>query len=485
MTNRLIAPNLQFCDQNGSPYAGGSLSFFQSGTSTPLAVFSDKALSISRGTVVALDSAGRAGDVFLQNVAYKVVLADINSVQIWTADPVYASDFSALAQVQATNGSPNGQLAGAAGSIGIPASMAWDFVGQILYVCTTTGSAASAAWTAVNAASAAAIVPPPQGYLTPTSQTPIIPGDVISATSLFYTPYVGNIVPIFNGASFVPTAFSELTLNLTAGAHAANGIYDVFVFNNTGVVTIATGPAWSNSGAGTGARGTGAGTTQLSRVSGIWTNSVAISGAKNGASSFNIGAGLGTCVGSIFIDSVAGQVTFHRTAAQSRKWSAWNFYNRAPIYLRVLDPTASWTYASATVRASNGNNANSLTAFAGLAEEAVTLDFSQSVSQQCQIGNPNGFTIINGSAVTGIGANSTTVSSFKNGAISITQNAGFAGNSVGLTETFENDLKAFGLQLPSLGINTFTCLEATTANAVTTTFFGGTAGMIMTGSWRG
>jgi hypothetical protein len=316
MANRLITPNLQFADQNGAPYAGGTLSFFQSGTSTPLAVFSDKGLTISRGTVVTLDSAGRA--VFLQNVAYKIVLADVNGVQIWATDPVYASDFSTTAQVVGTNGSPIGQLAGTAASIGIPGSMAWDFVNQILYVCTTTGNAATAVWTAINASTAAAVVPYPQGYLTPTSQTPIIPGDVISATALFYTPYVGNIIPIFNGASFVPTTFAELTLTLSA-SHLANTIYDVFVFNNLGVVTIVTGPGWSNSGAGTGARGSGPGTTQLNRLNGLLVNAVQITGARSGASTFTIGANLGTYVGSIFIDAAAGQVSFNRTAGQNRK----------------------------------------------------------------------------------------------------------------------------------------------------------------------
>jgi hypothetical protein len=54
----------------------------------------------------------------------------------------------------------------------------------------------------------------------------------------------------------VPTEFAQLTLALVA-SHAANTIYDVFGFANSGVATIATGPAWTNITAGTSDRGSG------------------------------------------------------------------------------------------------------------------------------------------------------------------------------------------------------------------------------------
>src|ERR1700748_1283926 len=108
MANRFFNPNEQFCDGNGLPYAGGSLAFFASGTSTPLNTYSDSALTIANTNPVVLDSAGRAGSVFLQNLAYKVVLSDVNNNQIWTEDPVYTSDYSARALFTSGAGSPNG-----------------------------------------------------------------------------------------------------------------------------------------------------------------------------------------------------------------------------------------------------------------------------------------------------------------------------------------------------------------------------------------
>jgi hypothetical protein len=46
----------------------------------------------------------------------------------------------------ASNGNPNGQLAGTAGSVNTNATVAFDYANGILYVCTTTGSSSTAVW---------------------------------------------------------------------------------------------------------------------------------------------------------------------------------------------------------------------------------------------------------------------------------------------------------------------------------------------------
>src|ERR1700759_4119042 len=100
MANRFSSPNQQFVDSAGLPYAGGFLYFFASGTSTPLNTYSDSALTTPNTNPITLDSAGRAGSVFLQNLPYKVQLFDVNNVQIWTEDPVWWSDYSSFAQFE-------------------------------------------------------------------------------------------------------------------------------------------------------------------------------------------------------------------------------------------------------------------------------------------------------------------------------------------------------------------------------------------------
>lgn len=464
MANRFFNPNEQFCDGSGLPYAGGSLAFFASGTSTPLNTYSDAALTSPNTNPVVLDSAGRAGSVFLQNLAYKVVLSDINNNQQWTEDPVYASDYSTRAKLTSGAGSPNGSVAGTAGSAGIGADTYWDNVNNILYVCTVTGNAATAVWTAVNATAAAAVVPFPQGYLTPTSGTPVIAADVIANTTLVYTPYVGNLVPIYTGTGFTPTVFSELTLTLTS-SQAASTIYDVFVFNNSGVLTLVTGPAWTTSTAGAGARGTGASTTQLSRLSGIWVNTVQMSG-RNSATTYTIPANQATYLGSIFIDTVAGQITLHRSYGQSRKWAIWNAYNRVPIVLLVGDSTASWT-AAASWHQSNASANNFASAFAGLPEEITTADFRQNV-----------LCVANNAQVTadiGIGINSVTVPSGL---------TGFSGNLIG-AGNIQTSLTALTTLAPTIGTNKFNTIEQAPAQAIQTAYNGTQASMQMTLSWRG
>jgi hypothetical protein len=135
------------------------------------------------------------------------------------------------------------------GSAGVLPSTFWDYANKALYFCTTTGDAATAGWSAVNASAATPAVPTPQGYLTLVSGTPVIPGDVASATTVFYTPDQGALAPIYSGSSFIPTEFTELSLSLAA-SHTLNTIYDVFVFSNSGVLTLVTGPAWLNSALG-------------------------------------------------------------------------------------------------------------------------------------------------------------------------------------------------------------------------------------------
>lgn len=458
MANRFFNPNEQFSDSAGLPYAGGTLAFYASGTSTPLNTYSDSALSIANTIPVVLDSAGRANTVFLQNLAYKVALSDVNNNLIWTEDPVYASDYSTRAKLTSGSGSPNGSVAGTAGSAGIGADTYWDNVNNILYVCTQTGTTSTAVWTAVNATAAAAIVPAPQGYLTLTSGTPIIPSDVTASTAVIYTPYVGNLVPIYNGTGFSPVVFSELTLTLTS-SQAINTIYDVFVFNNLGVQTLVTGPAWSSSTAGSCTRGSGAGTTALSRLSGVWVNAVSMS-ARNGSSTFTIPASQATYLGSIFIDGTAGQVSCHRSYGQSRKWGVWNAYNRVPILLQAGDSTASWTYATGGLRPSNNNTANSLTVFAGLPEEEVNNQFIQQTQ-------PNGSTT--GSS---IGWNSTAALSGVAGILASTGASGFVGNAI-----------AQYVAAPFLGLSVVTALES--GNASTPTFSGTQTHMYLTSQWRG
>lgn len=97
----------------------------------------------------------------------------------------------------------------------------------------------------------------PQGRLTLSSGEPVMSANQAGKTSIFYTPYVGNNVPIYDGSAFVPTPFAERSNDLTqsvigkAGPSVA-GPYqcvDGFVWNDTGTVRLTRGPKWRRAGA--------------------------------------------------------------------------------------------------------------------------------------------------------------------------------------------------------------------------------------------
>lgn len=477
MAGRFQNPYPQFSDSTPTMYSGAKLFFYAAGTSTKQNTYSDRSLSSVNTNPVVLNSAGRPSvEIWLQDLDYKVVLApstdsDPPTSPIWSSDYVRARDSALIAKTLTGSGSPNGSVAGTAGSSSILPDFYWDYTGAILYVCTTTGTTTTAVWTAVNASAAAAVVPMPQGYLTLTSATPVITGDVSAATAVYYAVDQGNICPIYNGSSFTPTTFSEQTLTLSS-SHAASNIYDVFAFNNSGVFTIGTGPTWSaGSGgsitAGSCARGTGAGGTALARISGIYTNSVQIT-ARNGSTTYTVAANQGTYLGSLFMDGSNGQITCHKSYGQSRKWGVWNAYNRRPIFVKAGDGTASWSYNNtATIRAANASSSNSITIFSGLPEEIYDL--------RCK-GQYTGTALTGGDGTVGIGYNSTTAFSGTVGRTILTPSTGNITYDVPLVGTYA--------AAPSIGIHTITANEATAVGLVSG-WRGTETYMLLSAAWRG
>jgi hypothetical protein len=333
------------------------------------------------------------------------------------------------------------------------------------------------------------LIPPsvaPQGYLTLISATPVITADVTAAATVYYTPFTGALIPIWNGTNMALNTFAELSLTLNSN-HAADTVYDVFVFLNSGTVTVGTGPAWSNSGAGTGARGSGAGTTQLARQNGIWTNAVQIT-TRNDANTYTVSANQATYVGSLYIDHTAGQVSCHVSYGQNRKWGVWNGYNRQPILLKAGDSTASWSYGTNTIRASNnvpsaygansfnvgsGTTCNGMVLLQGLAEERYDIRFVQHGSASANANTNSTCQMRNG-----IGINSTTASSGKRGALYFQK---FDPGS----DSIDGDMKAEYQAAPALGLTNVCALEVTPSPGNATGYNGTETEMVLSVAYRG
>ncbi len=85
--SRLVWPRPQPIDVSGVPLVGGKLWSYATGTNTPLATYSDDALTVPNTNPIIADEAGYLGDIFLLPASYKFVLLDADDAQIWTADP--------------------------------------------------------------------------------------------------------------------------------------------------------------------------------------------------------------------------------------------------------------------------------------------------------------------------------------------------------------------------------------------------------------
>jgi len=81
----------QWSDNNGKPLSGGKLWTYQSGTTIPIASYTDSTGLIPNTNPVILDGGGRAA-VFLAPGSYKIVLMDKNDNVIWTQDKIKPAD---------------------------------------------------------------------------------------------------------------------------------------------------------------------------------------------------------------------------------------------------------------------------------------------------------------------------------------------------------------------------------------------------------
>jgi hypothetical protein len=304
------------------------------------------------------------------------------------------------------------------------------------------------------------LVVPPQGRLTLTSGVPVLTSDVTAAATIYCTPYVGQLVPIYDGSQFIPTVFSELSLALDSssghtGYHQSGKNFDLFVVNDAGTIRLASGPAWSSDTA----RGTDAGTTELERKNGLLTNknSITVRFGSSSGDTLSLAANKGTYVGT-FRASANGQtqVKFGSSAAGGGEaWlGLWNAYGRVQALANVRDSTSSWTYAGSTVRNMNNSATNRVSLVSGLAEDGIE------VKLRCRT-QPGSLSSI------GIGLNATAAYDYSGLQVaSVNQNIQISAAYAAL-----------------LGFNYFQACEGTNGNSATFTGGGGEQALIAALKW--
>lgn len=77
----LPAPELQFCDADGKPYAGGSVATYVPGTTTPKATWVDPGEAALNTNPIILDAAGRC--IIYGSGDYRIILRDAAGNQIY------------------------------------------------------------------------------------------------------------------------------------------------------------------------------------------------------------------------------------------------------------------------------------------------------------------------------------------------------------------------------------------------------------------
>jgi hypothetical protein len=88
MAYRPVSPLTAYLDNLGTVLAGGSLQFFETGTTTPKSVYSDEALTVNLGNEITLDSAGRAPSDIWVSGDVRVRLYDADDALVDEADPI-------------------------------------------------------------------------------------------------------------------------------------------------------------------------------------------------------------------------------------------------------------------------------------------------------------------------------------------------------------------------------------------------------------
>jgi hypothetical protein len=274
----------------------------------------------------------------------------------------------------------------------------------------------------------------PGGRLTLESGVPISTTDQTAKTSVYYTPYVHNMIVLWDGADWCPTTFTEKTLAL--GTLTSAKPYDVFGYLSSGALVLEL-LAWTND------------TTRATAIT-LQDGRYCKSGDKT----------------RLYLGSFYTTSTTTTADAVATRY-LWNMYNRRRRQLITKDATTSWTYATNSWRQARATSSNKIELINGISD--AILD----VTVAC---------VASGTGVSGqvgIGVNSTTTNSpDAHGSQSIAVvSASTAGFGLSVTRL---------LATPTIGYSYFAWLEQP-SSGLTATFYGSGAGEGYTagimGSW--
>lgn len=187
----------------------------------------------------------------------------------------------------------------------------------------------------------------PGGRLTLTSGLPVTTADVTGSTSVYYTPFVNNVVTLWTGYRWRPVTFAELTLAI--GTTTSGKPHDVFCFLTAGAATLEK-LIWTND------------TTRATAIT-LQDGRYCKSGDKTRL-----------YLGTFYTTSTTA------TEDSKAKRFVWNMYNRRRRTMEVIEATVSWNYSTGSFRQANAASANQLDYVVGLSEDSVEAKITAYVS---------------------------------------------------------------------------------------------------------
>ena len=176
------------------------------------------------------------------------------------------------------------------------------------------------------------------GRLTLVTGVPVTVSDATAATTLYYTPFNGNVVSIYDGTRWKLYNLTEISIAIPA---TTSQMYDVFLYDNAGTLTLEL-VSWTND------------TTRATTVA--YVDGVIV---KTGDSTRKY-------LGSIRTTTVSGQCE----DSQAKRY-CYNNYNRVRRPVKIIETANSWTYSTSVYRQANANAANQLDFIQGTLEDAV------------------------------------------------------------------------------------------------------------------
>lgn len=447
------SPKMQFFTANGVPLAGGKLyTYVAGGLTVPQTTYTDSTGGTPNTNPIILDSRGEANVWLTDGLLYAFKLTDSLDSLIWTADnisgeltpasihavaskttPIDADEIPLVdsaasfvlkkltwANLKATLFSSFGALIAS----GTPKNTPVD-ADSFAYMDSASANATKViSWLNIKTALFATSPLVNEFRLTLTTATPVTTADVIGATSIFCTPYIGNRIALYNGTNWITRTSAEFSLAL--GTLTAALPYDVFCFDNAGTPTLEF-LAWTN---------TTTRATALAYQDGVLVKS---------------GAATRRYLGTFYTTSTT------QTEDSAANRYLWNYYNRSNRAMHVYDTTASWTYTTATWRQARATATNQLNFIVGVSEDCVTANVLSTISNSTA----------GVYAQVSIGFDSTT--SPATNARQKFGSSGGAGYYTGLDSTY--------VDIPTIGKHSLIWIELSQA-AGTTTWYGTATGIV-------